>query len=255
MSVNTLRYCFALFQENADLCNAEKFTSSQGISYDKVDGLQKEEESSSSHNYSRETEASSTSQMPLKDAGQPYEAESHKIDDSTQYMHDIALSADNTDKNQPENSLVNNVRGGQQYFRVDQTDGVYQENFTGQENQVYNDYNGPDQTQPNMIAEPDSQHHYNQNENSFLASSHNSDVSAYPTPRLNDNNLQNEFYQEKNNYNTDQSSETQAPQLFNPGQFQQPVYTPHNQEGSYSPFVAGTAENTGKKCPSIGLLY
>ena len=189
-------------------------------------------------------------QMPQQDVGKSHETDGHRIDEGDQQMYNTAPLKDRMDNTHVDNSMINNVQDGK-YIGEEQIDGAYQENYTNQGDQMYSDYNSSDQTQSNIMTEHNAQSEYHQNENHLLTSSHNSD-SLYPTPRSNDNDVQNGIYP---GTNADQGSDSQAPQLFNPGQFQQPVYPSHSYEPNYAQFNTEATEQPGKKFTFIALLH
>ena len=186
---------------------------------------------------------SSNMAAPLQDVD--HVVGGHGMQDPNEQMYDIAHSVDATDGIAVDSMAVNTAQASQ-YIGEEQRDGSYQENFERQNNLIYNEYNSPDQMQPNDVTDSSAQNQYNQDENQMLTSSHNSDL-AYPMQRATGNDFQNTQYpMVENSYNAEQSSETLAPQFFNPGQFQQPMYTPRAHESNYSQFTASAAEQPGK---------
>jgi len=229
-----------LEKENFDVGVVEKVIPAQTASHEKPDAFLRSEESTHSDNYSREIMASSNLTAPLQgvDHGEGGHAAQGQPNEQ---LYDITQAVDSTDGIAVDSMALNTAQASQ-YTGEEQVDGLYQENFEGQNNLIYNAYNNSDQMQPNDVTDSSVQNQYNQNENQMLTSSHNSDL-AYPIQRATGNELRNAQYpMVDNSYNADQNSETMAPQFFNPGQFQQPMYTPRAHESNYSPFTANAAE-------------
>ena len=174
----------------------------------------------------------------------------HTQNEFNQQTCALATPKEETESSENKSNLMNNIHESK-HLDQDVVDGIHRENDINRENPLLHTYNDFHPSQSNPLSKLDVNQDQKKN-TQVLASYSDTDVLSHKphesyTNELNDNELHNDVPPMNYGYNADHSTSTQVPQFYNPGQFQQNMYTQENYETGFSSTNTEKNEISGKK--------